>query len=518
MKNRYFIFCCLNIFFFFADAQVARVYKLNSGWSSPLPRSNAINDVLVREDTIWFGTERGLSYTLNNGISWNHFSNTNTFDSKGISAIAIKSNNIWVATGYSSKLGEESVQTGGGLHYSTDRGISWNYLSQPVDQNGDSVVLYGNNRIRAMAVTVPQQNITFDIALTSSTVWIASWAGMLRKKPIQKDTAWTRVVLPPDNLDSIKITDALNYKFDLSPSSGRLGLNENNNHKLFSVYVSDDTTIWVGTAGGINKSTDGGINWRKFTHQNQVNSISGNWVLAIKEQKWNTKKVIWAATLNADNDEFKGISFSENGGESWNTALHGEWVHNIAINDSVVYAATDNGIFRSSDFGSSWIQSGTIYDPTNLQRFVSNEIYGVDAKGDTIWVGGPDGTAYTIDSPTQPFGSMWRIFRRAEQVSSDRQTYSFPNPFTPDNEPVRLHYSLADNQFGTQQVSIRIFDFAMLPVRTLIQNSTRLNGKEYDEIWDGKNDNHSYVANGVYFYRVEIGDQSAVWGKIMVLR
>ena len=33
------------------------------------------------------------------------------------------------------------------------------------------------------------------------------------------------------------------------------------------------------------------------------------------------------------------------------------------------------------------------------------------------------------------------------------------------------------------------------------------NGKEYDEIWDGKNDNHSIVINGVYFYRVDIGNQ-----------
>ena len=58
----------------------------------------------------------------------------------------------------------------------------------------------------------------------------------------------------------------------------------------------------------------------------------------------------------------------------------------------------------------------------------------------------------------------------------------------------------------------------MLPVRTLIQNASRLNGKEYDEIWDGKNDNHSMVVNGVYFYRVDIGNQTPIWGKIMVLR
>ena len=92
--------------------------------------------------------------------------------------------------------------------------------------------MYGNNKILALDVTVPQQNITFDIALTKNTVWIASWAGMLRKSTDLGNT-WTRVILPPDNLDSIKPTDSLNYAFDLSPASGLLGLNANNNHLSF---------------------------------------------------------------------------------------------------------------------------------------------------------------------------------------------------------------------------------------------------------------------------------------------
>jgi hypothetical protein len=45
-----------------------------------------------------------------------------------------------------------------------------------------------------------------------------------------------------------------------------------------------------------------------------------------------------------------------------------------------------------------------------------------------------------------------------------------------------------------------------------------LNGKEYDEIWDGKNDHRSIVANVVYFYRVEMNDQAPIWGKILVLK
>lgn len=503
-----------------AFAQLPKTYRYNSIPNTPLPLTNSINDILVRHDSVWLGTESGLSLTVNGGISWTNFSNTGTFDNKGISAIAIDNNYIWVAIGYTTNKNGESFQTGGGLHYSTDRGLTWSFIPQPKDSGTVDTLMYGNNRIRALDITVTPQNITFDIALTKNTVWITSWAGMLRKSTDLGNT-WTRVILPPDNLDSIKPTDSLNYAFDLSNSAGKLGLSANNNHLLFSVYASDDTTIWAGTAGGINKSTDGGISWRKFSHQNQAHPISGNFVVALKEQRWNNRRIMWAATVNAnDPDEIKGVSYSEDAGETWKTALLGEWAHNIAVNDSgnVVYVATDNGLFRSSDFGETWIKSGSIYDPTNLQRFASSVCYGVGIQGDTVWFGGPEGIAYTIDSPSQQFGSIWHIFRTANQVGTKNITYAFPNPFAPSNEPVRLHYSLHADLTGTQVVSIRIFDYAMLPVRTLIQNASRFNGKEYDEIWDGKNDNHTLVVNGVYFYRVDVGNHTPIWGKIMVLR
>ncbi|MGD0589974.1 MAG: hypothetical protein ABSA44_04135 [Bacteroidota bacterium] len=516
MKKLLTIFFISLSFTFTANSQLPKTYRFHSIPTSSLPLTNSVNDILVQQDTVWFGTEKGLSFTSNGGTTWTNFSGSSTFDTKGISAIAIENNNIWAATGYTTNLDDEDVQTGGGLHYSTDHGVTWSFIPQPVDKGTVDTLIYGNNKILALDVTVPQQNITFDIALTKNTVWIASWAGMLRKS-IDTGKTWQRVILPPDNLNQISPTDSLS--FDLSPASGSLGLTENDNHKVFSVYASYDTIIWVGTAGGINKSTDGGVSWRKFSHQNQNQAISGNFVVALKEQILPTRRIMWAATVNAnDPDETKGVSYSEDGGETWKTTLLGEWAHNIAVKDSLVYIATDNGLFRSPDFGESWIRSGSIYDPSNLQRFVSTECYGVGVKGDTVWYGGPEGIAYTLDSPSQLFGSAWHIFRTAEQVENNKKTYSFPNPFSPNNEPVRLHYSLGTTNSGTKEITIRIFNFAMHPVRTLIQNASRLSGKEYDEIWDGKSDNHSLVANGVYFYRIDIDNQEPLWGKIIVLK
>ncbi|MEK6565888.1 MAG: hypothetical protein AABZ41_04180, partial [Bacteroidota bacterium] len=326
--------------------------------------------------------------------------------------------------------------------------------------------------------------------------------------------AWQRVVLPPDNMNSIKPWDGL--YFDLAPTGGRLGLRGNLNHRVFSVFASDDSTLWVGTAGGINKSTDGGLSWQKFSHSNQVNAISGNFVVALSEQRWGVRRIIWSATVNAEgSDEVRGVSFSEDGGQNWKTTLLGEFAHNFAFKDSMVYVASDGGLFRSSDFGNSWLRTGTIYDAANFQRFASAATYAAGSKGDTIWIAGPEGIAFTIDRPTIPFGSSWSIFRTYEPVpATSAKTYSFPLPFSPDDEVVRIHYSLT----ASSSVTIRIFDFAMQPVKTLLQNAPRLPGREYDEIWDGKDDFGRRVSNGVFFYRLEDGASEALWGKMFVLQ
>ncbi|HEY6951180.1 MAG TPA: hypothetical protein VI758_02165 [Bacteroidota bacterium] len=498
-------------------SQVARTYKIHSSSiSDPLPPSNSASDILVERDTVWFGTDKGLSRTVDGGIGFTNFANTSVFDSKGTSALAMNDRIIWVAVASSFTQDNQSIPQGDGLDFSTDRGLTWNFIPQPVDSGLVDSVRYGINWIKTLAITTRANNITYDLAVTNTAVWTANFAGMLRKST-NDGLSWELVVLPPDSgvsANSISPTDTLN--FDLSPSSGKAGLSSNLNHRVFSVYASDDSTIWVGTAGGINKSTDGGISWRKFSHQNQLEPISGNFVVAIKEQRFGSNRIVWAATVNAEaSDEQRGVSYSADGGATWKTALLGEFAHNIAFKDSLVYIATDNGLFRSSDKGNSWVQNGTIVDQSSFQRFAAKEMFAVAAEGDTVWVAGGDGIAYTLDSPSSPFGSAWKIFRTYDRVGSSSRTYSYPLPFSPNQEVVRIHYSLISQD---APVTIRIFDYGMHPVRTLLQNAHRSFGKEYDEIWDGNDEQHRRVSNGVYFYKIEISGSNAEWGKILVIQ
>ena len=505
------VVCLLSIFACSAvlTAQTARTYSLSANPTSSLPRSNSVSDLVVRGDSIWVGSGKGLDLTTNGGISWQHFSNTASFDETGISAVAVLNSRVAVAVATSTKVDNESLPVGGGMHFSTNGGTTWSFTAQSVDAGLVDTIQYGISKIPVLAITTATNNITYDVALTSNRIWTANFAGMLRASTDSGKTL-KPVVLPPDNLNSITPTDSL--KFDLAPTSGKSGLTGNLNHRVFSVFARNDSVIWVGTAGGINKSTDGGVSWKKYSHQNQDSAISGNFVVAINEQRVSNKFIVWAATVNAElPGEVRGVSYSTDEGSSWQTTLLGEFAHNISFKDSIVYVATDGGLLRSSDGGNAWIRSGTISDGKN--RFTSDALFAVAVKGDTVWVGGPEGLAYTLDSPSVPFGSIWRVFRTYQPVSSSSDTYAYPTPFSPDDEVVRIHYTVT----AGSGVTIRIFDFAMQPVRLLLNNAGN-RGPESDEIWNGKDDHGRRVANGVYFYSVSIAGNEPSWGKIFVVQ
>jgi len=517
-KSLFILMVTICVEFAHSQSQIlsSRSFELTQTSSNAtIQASNVITDLVISNDTIWAGTGKGLSRSIDGGRSWKNYYDTPEFGKEDISALAVQGKNIWVATAHSVQRDDQSLPEGSGLRYSSNGGETWKVVAQPVDaHNVDTLFWNSKSTIRALGITTSINNITYDIAIAGNSVYICSFAGMAR---VSHDTGktWQRVILPPDNLSSIAPNDSL--VFDLSPSGGALGLQNNLNHRAFSVLAENDSTIWIGSAGGINKTTNRGISWIRFTKQTQVNPISGNFVVALTKQKTTTKNVVWAATINAsDNSEKRGVSFTDDGGISWKQSLIGEFAHNFGFKGDVVYVPTDNGIFRSTDFGQSWIQTGTIYDKNTRQRYTQSKFFSAGSTGDTAWFGGGDGLVKTIDNINTPFGSNWTILHAARTVSPIAETYAYPNPFAPDDEVVRIHY--ATGKPSAAAVTIRIFDFGMNLVRTVIQNASRESSREHDEIWDGKNENNSFATNGVYFYQLVIDHDEPRWGKILVIQ
>ena len=212
---------------------------------------NSITDLVWHNGVLYAAGGRGLSATANSGESWMNWTPKEYGGQGGISALTVAADGtVWIATAYDTTIDGNSLQVGGGLRYLSPGSEEWVFIPQPLDARDDTA---GGMRPTTTAI----QNVTFDIAVEDSTVWIASFGGGVRRS---RDYGNTWEVVTTDGLPF----SALDYL----------------NHRGFSVMI-ENGNIWVGTADGISKSEDGGQTWQRFTHQNQSQPISGNWVIAL---------------------------------------------------------------------------------------------------------------------------------------------------------------------------------------------------------------------------------------------
>ena len=173
---------------------------------------------------------------------------------------------------------------------------------------------------------------------------------------------------------------------------------------------------------------------------------------------------------------------------------------------------------RSRNNGQSWILPtsiiDTISDPTSKVFLRTDTYFSAAAEGNDVWLGSNDGLVKLEES------GFWRgkakLYFAAQPLQDLSTTYCYPNPFSPKQEQLKIIYS-TDNK--PANVTIRIFDFAMNYVRTIIQNAPRQRGLEGPpDFWDGKDDAGKIVPNGIYMYRIDVNSDTPLFGKIIVLQ
>ena len=516
--------------------------------------SNIVAEIrLVGDSLTWFGTGRGLA--MHDGKSVYSYRTTldslsdgqvtNMLPLGGIPAVAVMNDTMAVA--YSGDNGSIQVGYGLTLTYNAQSvkdsaGISWVYLSQPMDADADTLRPFGEGFFRSLPVTVPEANVTYDAFLYSDYLWTASWAGGLRRYHLDNRN-WEVIPMPMDQQDSLSFCSGFDETDDLGrnilpgyylnprdPADGG-----NHNHKAFSVLVNGDT-VWAGTANGINRGiiinewqevTPGNfqlfncIEWVHYTYQNA--DLSGNFVVGLAKQFWNGGTTIWAATMNADTPgEVRGLSYTRDGGLTWKTTLLGERIYNITAKDSLVLASSQSGLWKSFD-GENWALYNPAIDTTFMAQseILTDIVYTSvidDRKEDvsSLWVGTSDGAALSTDLQ----GSSWTIFQ-TEYDSTE--FYAYPNPFSPLNHNqmgnegyVRFHTGTIINS----QVELDIFNFAMEKV---FQTNFDLNAYDGALKWNGRDMNGMLVDNGVYFIRMKYAPSvnrspQYFWDKLIVVK
>jgi len=516
--------------------------------------SNVVTEVILQADNlVWLGTGLGISIisdslsvkTLQDTLDLTNGSYTTRIPRGGISAMTTgDQGGPYEKFMFAAAAGSENdIPIGKGIVFTTDATdstINWIYYDQPIDDALSDTIPFGDiGFVAVLPVTVPQANVTYDMDLSEEFAWTASWAGGLRRFKFS-DQVWERVPLPMDNQHELTTCKDTSYiriggryilkDYYLNPRDPLDG--GNHNHKAFSVLSYSDT-IWVGTANGINRGILGSgncIDWKHYSYP--MDNLSGNFVVGLEIQRLNGKRIIWAATVNADDPtEKRGISYTIDDGLSWNTALLGERIYNIAAFDSLVFAASANGLWKTED-GINWalykpahqaipIPNTAIYD---LDEVLADEVYSVafdnrSYYGDgSIWIGTGDGAAHSYDLD----GLNWKIFRAEYDINED---YAYPNPFSPythnvlnDNGYVRFH---TNEWSGTFVIDIDIYNFAMEKVYATsfdkrISSSGTLK-------WDGRDQQGVYVHNGVYFVKLTYPENqsskpSPHWVKLIVVK
>jgi len=123
-----------------------------------------------------------------------------------------------------------------------------------------------------------------------------------------------------------------------------------------------------------------------------------------------------------------------------------------------------------------------------------------------------DGTVLYVQPNTNqfPFTS-----NRISVISTNTSSsfYNFPNPFKPGANGTTIQYYLASDA----KVSFAIYDLISRRVKTIVGGEQQQGGQIYRYTWDGTNDIHKTVIDGVYYGVLKIADKE-YFTKIVVIK
>ena len=158
-----------------------------------------------------------------------------------------------------------------------------------------------------------------------------------------------------------------------------------NTAEAIAISKTNSQTLYAGCRGcGVNKSTDGGMNWKAVN-----NGLASKYVTSIAVDP-NDSQVVYAGTWGGDDGVYKTV----NGGESWIKIGVTSYVYCISIdpsNSSNIYVGSSFSFHKTTDSGNTWnsIKYGAAYQ-NGLQAFAiapsdSQVIYVGPVNGDSLF-------------------------------------------------------------------------------------------------------------------------------------
>ena len=254
--------------------------------------------------------------------------------------------------------------------------------------------------------------------------------------------------------------------------------------QINQIYFLNGLEGWiVGSGASFNaaRSVDGGNSWQMF-------SVGGNeTIYSIHFQDTNHGYLTAASGL---------LYTTTDGGNTWNP------VSLTTENDLKAFALPNphtmlvlgDGIHISGDSGQSWTTS------LAASAYSLNDFFFADSV--TGWLVGDQGLILKTSSAGLPL-SMEED-KRAPIVREFELSQNYPNPFNPTT---RIKYQVARQT----DVQLIVYNILGQKVRTLV------NGREQAG-WHTVSFDASGLASGIYFYRLQMGNGTALTRKMVLLR
>ena len=505
-----------------------------------------IGDVVWSGRYLWVGTESGvarLDPSLNTGLNasdWVTYTERNGLGRGAISALDAIGDTVWVATLIDTVVGQNTFQAGTGLSYSLNGGASWDHI--PNEAIFDSTKA-GFERSPGTTIL----NSCFDLALDGETVYAAFFAGSTVRSRDQgrtwepflpggadrivffaAETGADSLAFIADSLSRQDADPALVAQFRAAADSVK---SQEFLHRTFAVIAHDDT-VWIGTSSGIAFTYDGGDTWQNARVRSDAEGNilpghpSGNWVVALERLVLpDGSTSIWAGTNTTPTPvgQTQAISVSRDLGQTWvHTGPTFAW--DFAFTPAFAWAGSGQGLLASRDPALT-VDAQREWEPIDVidGEPLTGGFVGLERVGDVLWAGAENGLGRTEDE-----GGTWRVIRdliRTRSLDSGEfvgsggvpdssaTTYAAPNPFAPSRETATIVFSLAQEA----RVSIVIYDFASRLVRELLSGATFSGGADHRIAWDGRDEGGQSVANGTYFYRIELDTGRQAFGKVVAL-
>lgn len=206
------------------------------------------------------------------------------------------------------------------------------------------------------------------------------------------------------------------------------------------------------------------------------------------------------------------LFLTTNGGTSWSSVggnldqnSNGpscRWVTILPIGSGYqYYVATSTGVYSTNSLNGAatvWALEGA----TQIGNVVTTMV--VSRGSDSLVVAATHGNGV--------FSTKWisaTAVQRATDVTPRNFSLSqnYPNPFNPSTT---IQYDVP----RTGSVTLTVFDVTGRRVATLFEG-TRVAGS-YTALWDGRSSDHSQVASGIYFYRIEAAGLTATRKMLML--